>query len=143
MKGALKLIKLLIIVGAGLAGFIFCMKNQVEVDVNIFGVSQTKISLYLLILGSFFLGIVITAIYGLFEFLSMFNQIRLLKKDLKKTEKELDYLRTLPIEQNIIDEQSNHNNNYEQGRVPMMGRRYAERYADDDEEIKMKEISTS
>jgi len=140
MRGALKLIKLLIVVGAGLAGFIFCMKNQIEVDVNVFGVSQTKVSLYLLILGTFFLGIVITAIYGLFEFLSMFNQIRLLKKDLKKVEKELDYLRTLPIEQNIIDEPSNHS--YEQGR-PMMGRRYAERYSDEDNDVKMKEISTS
>lgn len=104
MKGVVKLIKLLILLSFILAGVLFCIHNQAEVNLKVFSFSHVNMPLYLMIIGAFFSGVVLTSLYGLFEFLTMSNRIRILQKKLNKNDKELQYLRTLPLDNHDLDD---------------------------------------
>ncbi len=103
MKGIVKLLKLLMLLSVLLAGVVFCLKNQNEVIIYFFNISKVPFPMYMVLLGAFFSGVFLTSLYGIVEFLSMSNRIRILKKKLKKNDQELQYLRTMPLEGDSIE----------------------------------------
>lgn len=103
MKGILKLIRLLVILCACLAIFVFCIKNQQTVDIHLYSIANQTMPLYMVMLGCFAMGVFLTSAYCMFEFLALSNRVRILSKQLKQGEKELQYLRNLPLDEGTND----------------------------------------
>ena len=75
------------------------MSTQVKfkADFRIFQFRSSAISLYLIVTFSFLFGVIIAGLYGMIERFQLTRQIKILNKDSRDKDQELNSLRNLPI----------------------------------------------
>jgi uncharacterized integral membrane protein len=76
---------------------IFASKNSEYVTLNFGSVEPVRLQLFIVILGALVIGMVIVWFISLYEKVKLVGQLRVLKKEKKRIEGELNSLRKMPI----------------------------------------------
>ena len=82
----------------------FSTRIQLGIDLLFYSYHTQAMSIYLVTIISFLVGIVFAALYGIAERYRLRKQIRILQKEARGKDKELNSLRNLPIATEVREE---------------------------------------